>query len=369
VLPPGSALRAAVQACAAHGGEGAELRFALVGSSVAADVAALSLNNNNNNNGSLAAAPSFAAAAIGSSALAAPVLAPASLTPTTTAAARSTSTSTLVPAADETRLALARLPLSELLASPTRELHEELSFLGRNAQSLGVLNVRIGGRDAIAAMQRAPAASANPGSIDEELRAAACRGDAVEIARCLGAGADVSKADYWGQTALHWAAASGSAAALELVLQSGGNVHTANRAGMTPLHWSAAWGHARLAKLLLAAGADKGARDVAGATAAARALSLNPAPPRGELHLLANLLGEQDTAAAYIQRRLRASKAHGLARGGPVAPAAGAQEQAAHASRRRQPSKAAEALPATVAAAGHAAPAAPANAQPRRRRG
>lgn len=263
-LPAGSAIRSAVARSLAHGGD-AELHFVLVGSSVAADVAAI--------------------ASLGESV-----------------------GGTLASAANATRLALARLSLSELLDLPPQEarLNTQISLLGRNAAALGVLNVSIGGRDTLNALQRtSPPPLGDAVSLREAMIHAACRADVSEINRCLAEGADVRVADEWGQTPLHWAAASGERPAVELILRAGASVNTPNRAGITPLHWAAAWGHVHVVKLLLDAGADKGARDVSGATPATRVLSLNRAPPQGALVGLAKLLGEKDAAASFIQRRIR----------------------------------------------------------------
>jgi hypothetical protein len=292
-LPSGSSLRSAVQRCVTAGGEGAELHFCLMGSSVAADVAAI--------------------------------------------AAGGGATPSLASAAEEVRLAVARLPLYELLEAPGPAIEIQLSLLGHNAQSFGMLSVCVGGRDAVASLQRLPAIPTDELPTSEALAHAACRADTEEMSKCLAAGADVRTADAWGQTPLHWAAASGSVTAVDLLVRAGASPNAANLAGMTPLHWAAAWGHVAAAAALLEAGADKNARDVGGATPAARTLTLSRAPPAGARAALGAMLGERDAAASYIQRRIRGNAARRPPLPTAARGTATAKPQPTPASRRRRP--------------------------------
>lgn len=67
------------------------------------------------------------------------------------------------------------------------------------------------------------------------LCAAAARGDISELQRLIAAGADVSRSDYDGRTALHLAACEGQEAAVRLLIAAGCDLSPRDRWGNTPL--------------------------------------------------------------------------------------------------------------------------------------
>ena len=112
---------------------------------------------------------------------------------------------------------------------------------------------------------------ADAAAAEQQLRDAARRGDADELASLLqqpGA-VNVNAADAeTGVTALHEAVCAGHEAAAALLLAAGADVAAATLrefgplpAGSRPLHFAAAKGHAALVSNLLARGADAGAVD------------------------------------------------------------------------------------------------------------
>lgn len=85
---------------------------------------------------------------------------------------------------------------------------------------------------------------------------------ALDVTRCLEAGADVAARDDDGLTPLHTAALNGHAEVVETLLDSGADVEARNDRGSTPLFG----GNAEIAEALLAAEADVAVRNDDGNT-------------------------------------------------------------------------------------------------------
>lgn len=90
---------------------------------------------------------------------------------------------------------------------------------------------------------------------------AAYRGDAVEVARLLKAGADPEAANAFGATPLGEAARIGHAEVIALLLKAGADPRATNAEGQTPLHLVARTGNVEAAQRLLKAGAHVDARE------------------------------------------------------------------------------------------------------------
>lgn len=76
-------------------------------------------------------------------------------------------------------------------------------------------------------------------------------GDADELRRQLGKGADVAWSDADGLQGLHWAARQGQTAALQVLLEAGANAEGRDLKGRSALHWAATFGHLEASEVLL----------------------------------------------------------------------------------------------------------------------
>lgn len=107
---------------------------------------------------------------------------------------------------------------------------------------------------------KADAATAEVREIDFALISAAADGNATEVRRLLGKGADALAKTKEGETALHTAGIAGDAQVVELLVAAGADVHarvTAQRGlRMPPLAWFAYGLHLDGVRALQAAGAD-----------------------------------------------------------------------------------------------------------------
>lgn len=106
-----------------------------------------------------------------------------------------------------------------------------------------------------------------PEQRDKKLRKAAKRGDAVEIARLLDAGANIDNADgFWGNTALGWAADKGHIDCVRLLLERGARIDPVNALGWSPLVNAVVSNHGEIVDLLLEKGASITLKDGSGRT-------------------------------------------------------------------------------------------------------
>jgi hypothetical protein len=108
----------------------------------------------------------------------------------------------------------------------------------------------------IASLALVVAAAAHAQSLDEDLIAAARKGNAEAVKDLLAKGANVNAKSRYGATALSYAADRGNAEIVKLLLERGAEVDvqdTFYRA--TPMTWASMKGNAEIVKLLL----DKGA--------------------------------------------------------------------------------------------------------------
>jgi ankyrin repeat protein len=96
-----------------------------------------------------------------------------------------------------------------------------------------------------------------------DLRAAAARGNAVEVERLIREGAALNAPDNTGATALHLAAGSGNVVITELLIRSGASIRAqTTQGGLTALHFAARrHDGAPVAELLLQAGASVRGQD------------------------------------------------------------------------------------------------------------
>ncbi|KAH0794353.1 ankyrin domain protein [Histomonas meleagridis] len=69
-------------------------------------------------------------------------------------------------------------------------------------------------------------------------------------------GANPSKKNFTGFTALHWAAYSGRCEIVELLLEKNANINARDQDGKTPLHVAASRGHIQFIKFIHKLGAD-----------------------------------------------------------------------------------------------------------------
>ncbi len=100
-----------------------------------------------------------------------------------------------------------------------------------------------------------------------QLRAAAARGDAVEVGRLLAAGAAIEAKDGEGQTALLLATAGGHTAAAKVLIETGASINAQARNMDTPWMLAGARGHAEILRLMLPKGPDYGLRNRFGGNA------------------------------------------------------------------------------------------------------
>jgi len=95
--------------------------------------------------------------------------------------------------------------------------------------------------------------------INEELWAAARKGDAVAVEALLAKGADVNAKFRYGATALSYAADKGHTEVVKVLLAHGANVEVEDTFYKSrPIHWAAINGHPAIVKMLL----DKGATGI-----------------------------------------------------------------------------------------------------------
>ena len=97
--------------------------------------------------------------------------------------------------------------------------------------------------------------------LDNELWAAAQRGDVAETSRLLKRGAKVDSANSSGETALHVAAENGHTEVCALLIQKGADVNARNEFNKTSLHFAATYGRTETCLLLIENGADVNAKD------------------------------------------------------------------------------------------------------------
>ena len=102
---------------------------------------------------------------------------------------------------------------------------------------------------------------------EEDLIAAAERGDRIAVSRLLDAGAAVDTRAVDGTTPLHWAARADSLTTVTLLLDAGADAEVADRYGITPLYLAAENGNADVIAALLDAGAQPNAVSPIGETA------------------------------------------------------------------------------------------------------
>jgi len=94
---------------------------------------------------------------------------------------------------------------------------------------------------------------------NEELFAAARKGDATALKALLDKGIDVNAKTHYGATALSYACEKGHAEVVKLLIERGADVNAQDTFyGEIPLGWASGNGHIEIVKLLL----DKGARPV-----------------------------------------------------------------------------------------------------------
>ncbi len=123
---------------------------------------------------------------------------------------------------------------------------------------------------------------------DGGLMSAARQGDAEAVQAFLAGGADPSRAQGDGMTALHAAALEGHGDVVDALLAAGAEVGATTRIGAyTPLHLASQGGHGAVVRRLLAAGAD--------ATLATTNSATTP------LHLAARAMGGEDAVDALLE--------------------------------------------------------------------
>lgn len=116
----------------------------------------------------------------------------------------------------------------------------------------------------------------------QRLLESSARGDVGGIEATLAAGARVTDADHFGDTALHRAALYGHAHACIVLIERGASPNSRNHAGWTAVH-SALWGtHAVIADLLCQRGGNRMLRDHKGRTADELLVAPTMPPPRLE---------------------------------------------------------------------------------------
>ena len=92
---------------------------------------------------------------------------------------------------------------------------------------------------------------------DNDLIAAAKRGDTELCKRLLENGADVNAADEVGWTPLHSAAANGKTETCKLLLENGADINAEDEGGKTPLHYATVNGNTETCELLKTYGAKE----------------------------------------------------------------------------------------------------------------
>ena len=140
---------------------------------------------------------------------------------------------------------------------------------------------------------------------DAGLIGAARQGDADAVQALLAGGADPSRAQGDGMTALHMAALEGHADVVAVLLGAGAEVGATTRIGAyTPLHLASQGGHGAVVRALLEKGAD-----------ATRATTNSGTTP---LHLAARVMDGEEAVAALLESRCRRERARGLRRPDPA---------------------------------------------------
>ena len=98
-------------------------------------------------------------------------------------------------------------------------------------------------------LQADPTKFARQSHLEKRLRNRAAQGDAAEVKRLIGAGAEVNSSNEEGMTALHVAAAAGSLSCLRILKEFGADVHAKTLAGQTAYELAAIHGHNHLVSL------------------------------------------------------------------------------------------------------------------------
>lgn len=120
----------------------------------------------------------------------------------------------------------------------------------------------------------------------------------------LNAGADASKQDNLGNSALHYAVASDDAELVKLLVDAGAELNLRSRSGETPLHMAVAAEDIRLVELLLSARARSDIKDGGGWTAKDLAGRSSSGQLRKHFNLPATEISDVDTNA---NRRIRSA--------------------------------------------------------------
>ncbi|HEX4951987.1 MAG TPA: PQQ-binding-like beta-propeller repeat protein [Thermoanaerobaculia bacterium] len=141
--------------------------------------------------------------------------------------------------------------------------------------------------------------AASAGELEEQLWAAARRGDAAAVRSLLARGAEVDAPFRAGGTALLFAAQKGHREVVEALLAAGANVHAREEVnGWGVLLWASFGGHCELLPLLLERGADPNLRDLSkGLTPLALAVARG-SRPCAEALLVAPSLSRETLAEA-----------------------------------------------------------------------
>ena len=115
----------------------------------------------------------------------------------------------------------------------------------------------------------------NPDGWDSTILYGGTLNDGIQlITLLLEYGADINKANRYGQTPLYWASYIGNTQAVSLYLQHGADVDKAEQYGRTPLFWASLQGHDSIVTILLQYGADVNKADVYGNTPLHKAISI-----------------------------------------------------------------------------------------------
>ena len=89
---------------------------------------------------------------------------------------------------------------------------------------------------------------------------------AVQVDRCIAAGANIEALDKYGATPLHYAARYGTSEIVAALLDAGADPKARDKWGQTPMHRAARYATPATVAALVAAGADPNARDEDGRT-------------------------------------------------------------------------------------------------------
>jgi ankyrin repeat protein len=138
------------------------------------------------------------------------------------------------------------------------------------------------------------------------LQWAAYEGNAVEVRRLIGAGADVSLANDYGATPMSLAAEVADTEVLKLLLAAGANADSPNAEGMTALMAVARTGNVEAAKLLLEYGATVDAREGFGGQTALMWAAARRHPQMIELLVANGAAIDARSAARDYQRHITA---------------------------------------------------------------